>query len=169
MGESNSLAILENWREDPAALTALIDRANEGDKAVLPMLREVLAERPDVWRFWGDWSRRNMDLILSDFKGSGLAILESVRRYSADLKARLAGPEATPIESLLVDRIALCWLHVHIAEGVYTQNPNDGTQRRFDRAQRMYLQAIKALATVRRLQIPAMQVNIGDKQINVGS
>jgi hypothetical protein len=35
------------------------------------------------------------------------------------------------------------------------------------RAQRRYLAAIKALAQVQKLDAPAMQVNIGDKQINL--
>ncbi len=40
-------------------------------------------------------------------------------------------------------------------------------QQRIERAQRRYLAAIKALAQVRKLGVPAVQVNIGDKQINV--
>jgi len=35
------------------------------------------------------------------------------------------------------------------------------------RAQRRYLAAIKALAMVRRLGIPAVQINVADQQINV--
>ena len=40
-------------------------------------------------------------------------------------------------------------------------------QRRIDRAQKRFLSAIKALALVRRLQLPAVQVNIGEKQMNI--
>jgi hypothetical protein len=36
-----------------------------------------------------------------------------------------------------------------------------------ERAQRRYLGAIKALAQVRKLGVPAVQVNIGEKQINM--
>ena len=34
-----------------------------------------------------------------------------------------------------------------------------------DRAHRRFLQAVKTLATVRRLLVPALQVNIGKNQI----
>jgi hypothetical protein len=40
-------------------------------------------------------------------------------------------------------------------------------QRRMDRAHAHYLSAIKALAQVRKLALPALQVNIAKKQVNV--
>jgi hypothetical protein len=36
-----------------------------------------------------------------------------------------------------------------------------------ERAQRLYLAAVKALAHLRRLRLPAVQVTIGDQQVNV--
>jgi hypothetical protein len=42
-------------------------------------------------------------------------------------------------------------------------------QKWLDRAHRRYLSALKTLATVRRLLVPAVQVNIADKQVNVAS
>lgn len=40
-------------------------------------------------------------------------------------------------------------------------------QRRIDAAHRRYLAAMKSLALVRRLQIPPMQANFAEKQVNV--
>ncbi len=40
-------------------------------------------------------------------------------------------------------------------------------QERIDRSRRRYLAAIRALAHLRRLQVPAVQVNVAEKQINV--
>ena len=39
--------------------------------------------------------------------------------------------------------------------------------KRIDQAERRYLRAIKALAEVRRIQLPAVRVNIREKQVNV--
>ncbi len=39
--------------------------------------------------------------------------------------------------------------------------------RRIEQAERRYLRAIRELAQVRKIQQPTVQVNIGDKQINV--
>jgi hypothetical protein len=38
-----------------------------------------------------------------------------------------------------------------------------------DRAHKRYLSALKALAQVRRLGVPRVQVNLGDKQFNIMS
>jgi hypothetical protein len=40
-------------------------------------------------------------------------------------------------------------------------------QRRLDHAHRRYLSALKALALVRKLALPVLQVNIAKKQVNV--
>ena len=92
------------------------------------------------------------------------------------LRAEVAGDNPTPLETLLAERIALCWLHVNLCETTLAQRGGDMTlavaeyhQKRLDRAHKRYLGAIKALAQVRRLQLPAIQMNIGGKQVNVGT
>jgi hypothetical protein len=45
----------------------------------------------------------------------------------------------------------------------------DYYQRHQDRAHKRYLSAVRALAQVRRLLTPAVQVNIGGQQVNIGS
>ena len=70
----------------------------------------------------------------------------------------------------------LCWLHLHGVEAIYVQNmstfslmQHDFYQRRLSMAQRRYLSAITALAQVRRLQAPNVQVNIAEQQLNVAA
>ncbi len=45
-----------------------------------------------------------------------------------------------------------------------TWSTDEGYQRRIERAQQRYLAAIKALAQVRRLVVPMVQVNIAEQQ-----
>ncbi len=86
-----------------------------------------------------------------------------------------AGPRPSTPERLLAGRVALRWLGLAVEEGAYhltlawgvDASDDEFHQQRVERAQRRYLAAIKALAQVRRLGVPALQVNIGDKQINV--
>jgi hypothetical protein len=89
------------------------------------------------------------------------------------LRADLAGQDPSPLERLLADRIALCWLSLHDAEVRFAQ-AKDLTwkqvrywQDRIDAAHRRYLSGIKTLATVRKLALPAVQVNIARRQTNV--
>lgn len=86
------------------------------------------------------------------------------------------GAGASPLEKLLVERIISCWLALTYYELLYTQQMADisiqqsmSAQKRIDGAHRRYLDSIKALATVRKLQLPNVQVNIGEKQVNIGN
>jgi hypothetical protein len=89
---------------------------------------------------------------------------------------RLAGPEPSVLERLLVDRVVACWIQIEYADLAYAQlattltsGHRDYLQRRQDRAHRRYLSAIRTLAQVRRLVEPVVQVNIGAQQQNVAT
>jgi len=94
------------------------------------------------------------------------------------LRRAWVGPDPTSLETALVERVAACWLALVYAEGTYGQrlggtgarltwDEDEYHRKRVDQAERRYLRAIKALAEVRRLQLPAVQLNIGERQVNV--
>ncbi len=90
------------------------------------------------------------------------------------MRRELAGDNPTPLEKLLVQRIALCWFHVNLCEMSLAQKGREYSieqatyhQKRLDSAHKRYLSSIKALAQVRKLQLPNVQVNIGEKQVNI--
>jgi hypothetical protein len=74
---------------------------------------------------------------------------------------------------LLVERVAICWLTVHVYEARYanaeglTLRQAEFHERRIDAAQSRFLTAVKTLARIRKLALPALQVNIGESQVNV--
>ena len=41
----------------------------------------------------------------------------------------LAGPESSPLEHLVAERIVMCWLHLYYAEAVYIQSMQELTLR----------------------------------------
>lgn len=89
----------------------------------------------------------------------------------------LAGPSPTPLERTLADTAALSWFALRTFEAQYLASLNDSTgitlsqsehhQRRIDRAHRRLLTTIRTLATVRRLGVPAIQVNVASQQVNL--
>ncbi|MCA1595571.1 MAG: hypothetical protein LC772_03980 [Chloroflexi bacterium] len=88
------------------------------------------------------------------------------------LKSDVAGPNATPLESLLAERISLCWLSLQYYDILHTHNAKTNSlewcsfsQKRLERAHNRYLKAIKTLAQIRRLNVPALQANIGEQQV----
>jgi len=100
---------------------------------------------------------------------------ELYERKMNKLRAELGYKSGSALERLLIDRIVMCWYNLSNAEANYAAKTRDGVslevgtylQKSVDRSEARYQAAIKSLAVVRRLQLPALQVNIGEKQINI--
>ena len=158
-----------------ARVNALLPAANDGDRRALAELRQVLDEHPELWGEVGNLARHAELALVQATAGANPVAKEAIIRKVDGLRRELAGSSPTPLERLVVDRVVVGWLAAAVAEGAYHQALERGVghaddefhQRRVERAQRRYLAAVKALATVRRLRLPALQVNIGDKQVNV--
>jgi hypothetical protein len=138
-------------------MRALLLRAQQGDQTVLPQLRELLDNRPELWRQFGDLADHARDALLRLAGGQSLLFRESVVRRMEELRAELAGPEPSPLEKLLVERIVLCWAQSYAADVSATEQTRGGSPdsslalKRQTAAQNRYLSAIRQLATVRRL------------------
>lgn len=167
--------------EDPVAETtdsveALLRRAVAGDSAVLPDLRMVLRQ-PEVVDVLGNLARRIEGELVARLTGKDLAFREAVTTRLAAMRADLAGPNASPLERQLVERVVLSWLTLHEAEYRFANTRDlsvkdaDYWQRRIDACHRRYLSAVKMLATVRKLAIPVLigQVNIARNQVNLAA
>jgi hypothetical protein len=156
---------------------SLIKRAHDGDAAAA---REVFALSAGVPE-----AAALMDKLVESIADAGLrAQAELVKKIGATplhaeafarklpaMRAELCGATPTPLERMLVERIINCWLRVHTIEMLLCQQDNssgvDFFEKQLDRAHKRHLAAIKALAQVRKLQLPTLQVNIGEKQVNI--
>jgi hypothetical protein len=107
--------------------------------------------------------------------GQNLAFQEALTQKLKLLRDELAGPNPTPLERLLVERVVACWLQVQDADVRCAQAKDTSIkwaeylQRRMTYAHKRYLSAIKTLALVRKLNLPVLQVNIARKQVNVAA
>jgi hypothetical protein len=103
--------------------------------------------------------------------GRNLAYREGLERRVKALRDELAGPRPTAIERLLAERAAFCWLALHKCEaeesraGGISLAQAEYQRRQIDSAHRRYLSSLKTLATVRKLALPSIQVNIGENQV----
>ena len=106
--------------------------------------------------------------------GSNDLVREGYERRAAELRRELLAAGDSPLERLLIDRVVVTWLQASHADATYANLlKGDGhtwaegkyRQDRQDRAHGRHLKAVKALATVRRLLLPPVQVNIGRNQI----
>jgi hypothetical protein len=157
----------------------LVSRARRGDKTALPALRKMLDTAPQVASTYGDLAANARRLFADMLAGQDLLLFESVMRHADALRDEMAGPNASPLERILAERIAVCWVHVQWADSIYVQTLKQGNaslaliehlQKRQDRCHRRLLTGVQSLATVRKLMRPTVaQVNIAEKQVNIAA
>jgi hypothetical protein len=144
---------------DPQKLEAILMCAAEGDESALPFIREFFDILPSMGDTLG--AQQAEQLVMRALVGKNIVQREALERKLKQLRDELGGPNPQPLERLLVERVVLCWLHVHFAEvqfglvsSISKIERDDYLQRQLDRTQGRYLAAIKCLETVRRLALP---------------
>jgi hypothetical protein len=159
---------------------ALIKRAEGGDRKALPRLRELLGSGANPsWSAWFAESYGNPPgwlkaALIESASGKGnLAIAEAIDMRLEEVRLELEGTDPTPMERLLAERAAYCWFLVNYYETIYTQSRDltlrqaEFHQRRIDAAHKRFLSAVATLARVRKLALPALQVNVAQNQVNI--
>jgi hypothetical protein len=112
--------------DSPEHVQDLCRRAVQGDAAVLPELRRVLDGHPEMWHAYGDLAVQAQAVWVNLTAGQNLLLHESLQRFAAELKARLAGDDPSALERLLVERVAATWLQVNHADAAYAQAKGPG-------------------------------------------
>lgn len=120
--------------------------------------------------------RRVMDDVVAQSAAElaiqGEDMVKRVVRETWDHAEELAGPHPAPIERTLAETAAIAWLHLRLAEfrAERATTPTISQalyhQRRIDHAHRRYLATLRTLATVRKLAVPSLQINVGANQVN---
>jgi hypothetical protein len=147
----------------------LAKRAAKGDKTARQQLRQLL-DRPDCFQLFRDLAGTVREALSRKFAADDWITHELHERELNDIRAELLGPAPTAVERLLAERVAIGWLEVHTAEHqLWVGSPDDRPhwQRQVDHAHRRFTSALRLLTAVRRLPRPAVQVNIGEQQVNV--
>ena len=174
---ANPLSPTEQPKLPSEDVPALLQRARSGDRSTLPQLRAILQVPGNVDLLGGNLAREVEFTFFQALTGKDLVWREAMHRNLEVLRNELAGPKPTPIERLLAARAIACWMQVQDADLRYarsegapfaTHAQGEYHQKRMDRANARYLSALKTLAQVRKLAVPVLQVNIAEKQVNVG-
>ena len=160
-----------------AALTQVI-RAADKEKPTAEAkaeLDKILRESPGVWRAAGDVMEHAARSLIADAGGGSYALRRSLSAGWEQMQHDMARPADGELERLLIQQVALSWLklayteyqHTHcLTRGDTTIKAGDFWERRLSAAQRRHLRAVETLARVRRLQLPAVQVNIAEQKVN---
>ena len=93
---------------DDEKVVQAIQRANRGDQEAMSEVRDAFDAHPGVWRLLGDLAQRAEDApVGAAFRDQDLAGREAARRYLADLRTQLAGPDPSALERVVAERAAL--------------------------------------------------------------
>lgn len=160
-------------------LIAMAERAAAGDEAASQALIEACRSMPRLWELLATLSslavRSWVDLLAPAGPGTGV-VRRTIEQEIERKRLEVAGEAPSPLERLLAERVALCWVAATYADAEYARKLKVGMSvregeflaRRCEQTNRQLLKAIKSLARVRRLLVP-LQVNIGQNQINVAT
>lgn len=177
-----ALELSKDAKDRLAELKELSAQAEGGDKAARAELRKAVRESssPEIVPEVSDIARRGQwGLIKTAAAGDALVEEALVARLNL-MRRELGGPNPTPLEVLLTERVVSCWILLELLELLNSAQLThvDKSQQlphsllKFylgwqEQAHRQFLSAVRELAKVRRLQggIPSSQTNI---QLNLG-
>jgi hypothetical protein len=174
VADAKTLPAAEAGPRTKDEILALLKRTQSGDLTALPVVQKMLEDPANLALFGGDLAETVAYAFLKAMGGSDIGFREAVLKKMEMMRAEMLGDKPTPVERILVERVVACWLQVQNADLRAAQGLKEATlrqadfyQRRMDATNRRFLAAVKTLATVRKLAIPALQVNIAKKQVNV--
>ena len=157
-----------------SALRQVLNRAEKGDKEALAKVRECFAASPNLLRQFGDLIGISQGNLIEHTASGNELMKEALTRRLEDVKRGLTLPNQSPLETLLVDRVALSWLWMGFTDGQEVQMIVNGgasfrqgehCHRRAEQAERRFFAAVKALATLRRVPAPVVQLTLANQQV----
>src|SRR5262249_32702620 len=103
-------------------IQVLVTRAEQGDVSVLPKLKHLLKNTPELWQAYGDLAAMALNSWLNMVCGANLCLRESIQCKLDALYEEWGYSSASPLERLLIERLGACWLQVHYADVHYAQS-----------------------------------------------
>jgi hypothetical protein len=97
-----------------------------------------------------------------------------IERETDAFAGEMAGPDPTPIERTLAEVAATCWLDLRTKETNFALAMKKGISRELaechqkfiSHAHHRLMSTLRTLAVVRKLAVPAIQVNVARQQVN---
>jgi hypothetical protein len=140
-----------------AELRSLLKKAKSGDATVLPRMREIVSDHPELWEQLGDATRIVEQAWADLLCGGDPLVRESIKQQAEQMRAELEGQHPTPVEKILVANVIGCWLEAQYAQlDVASTTSGPMNQAKFSMAraeasQKKLLAATKTLSLVRSL------------------
>src|SRR5688500_10058857 len=140
----------------------------------LQAIRKYLRDYPEMCRAVFSLVDSTQDLMVKKMIGDVEPAAIAIQEYLISMRDEMGYHEAPIMEKLLIENIVTSWLRVNWIESQLAMFMNrqarfaelEFWEHRLSMAQRRYLAGCESLAKIRKMKIPALQLNLGDKQIN---
>ncbi len=153
---------------------ARVIKSRQATKEQVIEFKELL---PNVWRSLMDITKQNenqvIGLIMGDVEGQAVERLV-MQQNIVELKKGLGYNEASTLERLMIDQIALAWLRLQVFDYQSSGAQDRSLQKHLDQraqvAHSRFTKACAGLAKIRKMMIqtPALQINIANQQVVTG-
>src|SRR5215207_6909075 len=180
-GDNVELELRKDLKDRLVELRTLSKRVEDGDKSARKELRKALRESaPGVISRASNISRRGQWALIKTVAANDPLTEEALVARLDLMHAEVAGPDPSPLEVLLTERICSLWILIEALEMLVSAQLSGELPREHrtrmsflrdilkwqESASRRYLATIKTLAQVRKLQsnVPGIQYNT---QINL--
>jgi len=150
-------------------------KAKKPAKEDLQEIRNFLINRPQLCKAVFGLVEAVQGEIIKNMMGDQALTQIAIEEYVLSVREEMGYNDAPIMEKLIIENIIISWLRVYFCEsqlsfrmsGQVSMSVLEFWERRLTVSQRRYLAACESLAKIRKMKIPAVQLNIGEKQINV--
>ena len=140
-------------------LFVVVKQARGGDSSVVPRLRAILTERPQLFHHYGNLAKQAEAAWVALAAGPDLFLKECLLHQTEDMRNGLIRPSSPPLESLLVERVVATWLQLQYFAAMEAQVHVKGEgvkllqfyAKRQASAQKLYESSLAALLTFQKL------------------
>ena len=144
------------------------------DGKELAEVRTILRNKRGAWKWLGDLCEQIRLHAIERYRGN-TAAHESIQTGLNQMRDELGFARASATERLVIEQILTCWAQCsvvgnrleQVSAGPHSLSEGLYWERRYNGAQTRLVRSIEVLARLRKLELPTLQVNIGEKQVNV--
>jgi hypothetical protein len=155
----------------------VIERAYKAKKPAkddLQTIRKFLIDYPEYCRVVFSMTEAVQQQIIKNW-GDDEVAKTAIEEHAVFVRDEMGYHDAPIMEKMLIDNIVTAWLRLQWLDylvsakmaGDFRIPHMEFWQKSLAMAQRNYLAACETLAKVRKMRLPNIQLNIGDKQINI--
>jgi len=164
--EANNEIAPSATEDNEPSFSELVNAARQGDRSVIPALRRVMRENPELAKNNGDLASQTQIHWIDLIAGRDLYRRECLLMKMATLKRELlAETRGTVVEEMLVDQAISTWLQLYYHEDREATSPAANIQigeyrlKKIESAFNRHMRSLNALTALKAVQFSQKMVN----------